>query len=137
MTLSDRQNQLIEDLALIDNAQERFAAAIDRKSKQPALAEHDRTEANRVKACLSPVWIAGRFTNGRCYFACHAESPLVKGLIGLLCEIYDGGTPGEIVPLEPTLFEELGLNRTLSPTRRNGLASARSFIRDFAARQHT
>ena len=57
-----------------------------------------------------------------------------NGLIALLCAIYEGGTPAEVAALEPTLFEELGLNRTLSPTRRHGLASARAFIRDFALR---
>ncbi|HRG55455.1 MAG TPA: SufE family protein [Lacunisphaera sp.] len=36
---------------------------------------------------------------------------------------------------EPSLLEQLGLDRNLSPTRLNGLRSVRARIRDFAAGQ--
>ena len=65
----------------------------------------------------------------------HAESALVKGLAAALCELYDDATPGEILEVEPELFETLGIAANLTPTRLNGLAHIRAYIAAFA-RQH-
>jgi cysteine desulfuration protein SufE len=57
---------------------------------------------------------------------------MVKALVVLMVELYDGATPAEIAATEPTFFDELGLTRDLSPTRRNGLASVRARIKTIA-----
>jgi cysteine desulfuration protein SufE len=79
------------------------------------------------------VWVIGESqSDGTLTLRCDADSPLVKGLIHLLCEAYSGGTPMEIVATEPAFLDELGLLRDLSPTRRNGLAAVRARIREIA-----
>ncbi len=135
MTLAEKQQQLIADYAIIDDPQERLSAVVDDARKQPALPDTDRTEANRVKGCVSLAWITAELRDGRCYFRNDADSPLVRGLLKLLCDLYSGATPAEVATTEPVLFEELGLARNLSPTRLNGLRSVRAKIRDFAAAQ--
>lgn len=124
---------MIEDLAIIDDPQERLSLVVDRARKRPPLPESDRTEAHRVRGCVSQAWIVGERRDGRCYYRCDADSPLVRGLLVLLCDLYSDATPAEIVATEPVLVEELGLARNLSPTRLNGLRSVRAAIRDFAA----
>lgn len=133
MTLAEKQQQMIEDLAIIDDPQERLSVVVDRARKRPALPEAERTEAHRVKGCISQAWIVGERHDGRCYFRCDADSPLVRGLVVLLCDLYNDAPPAEIVATEPELIEQLGLARNLSPTRLNGLRSVRAAIRDFAA----
>jgi cysteine desulfuration protein SufE len=80
------------------------------------------------------VWLIGRLEEGRCHFLMDADSPLVKGLVALLCELYDGATPEEIVTTAPEIISALDLDRQISPTRLNGLASVRAMIRAFAER---
>ena len=133
MTLAEKQQQMIDDLALIENPQERFSAMVDRARSRPPLPEAERTEANRVKGCVSLAWITAEVRDGRCHFRCDADSPLVRGLLVLLCDLYSGATPAEVAATEPDLLEELGLAQNLSPTRLNGLRSVRAKIRDFAA----
>ena len=96
MTLAEKQQQMIDDLALIENPQERFAAVVDRAKTRPPLPEADRTEANRVKGCVSLAWITEEVRDGRCHFRCDADSPLVRGLLVLLCDLYSGATPAEV-----------------------------------------
>jgi cysteine desulfuration protein SufE len=132
VTLAEKQAQMIEDLAIIDDPQERLSLVVDRARKRPPLPEAERTEAHRVKGCISQAWLVGERRDGRCYFRCDADSPLVRGLVVLLCDLYSDATPAEIVATEPVLIEELGLARNLSPTRLNGLRSVRAAIRDFA-----
>ncbi len=133
MTLAEKQQQMTEDLLLIEDAQERLAAVVDRARKRPPLPEADRTEANRARGCVSAAWVAGELRDGRCHFRSDADSPLVRGLLALLCDFYSDASPADVVATEPELLEKAGLARSLSPTRLNGLRSVRAKIRDFAA----
>jgi cysteine desulfuration protein SufE len=133
VTLAEKQHQLIEDYAIIPDPQERLAAVVDRARRRPPLPETERTEANRVRGCVSLAWVVGEVRAGRCYFRSDADSPLVRGLLVLLCDFYSDATPAEVAATEPALLEELGLARNLSPTRLNGLRSVRARIREFAA----
>lgn len=132
MTLAEKQTQLAADYAIIDDPQERLAAVVDRARKIPPLPEAERTEANRVKGCVSLAWVVGEVRAGRCFFRSDADSPLVRGLLKLLCDFYSDAPPAEVAATEPALLELLGLERNLSPTRLNGLRSVRAKIRDFA-----
>lgn len=135
MTLAEKQQQLIADYGLIDDPQERLSAIVDRARRTPPLAETERTEPNRVKGCISQAWIVCEVRDGRCAFRADADSPLVRGLLALLTDLYHGATPVEVAATEPALIEELGLDRQLSPTRLNGLRSVRAKIREFALAQ--
>lgn len=125
---------MIADLLLIEDAQERLASIVDRARPRLAVSRAEHVDDNRVRGCVSPVWLVREFSGGRCHFRSDAESPMVRGLVALLCDLYSGGTAEDIVATEPVLLEQLGLLRTLSPTRLNGLRSVRATIRDFAAR---
>ncbi|WP_091060895.1 SufE family protein [Opitutus sp. GAS368] len=133
MSLVEKQSQLVADYEIIPDPQERLAAVVDQARKRPPLPDTARTEANRVKGCVSLAWIVGELRDGRCFFRSDADSPLVRGLLVLLCDFYSGATPAEVMATEPALLEELGLARNLSPTRLNGLRSVRAKIREFAA----
>lgn len=133
MTVVEKQNQIVEDFGVIENRQERLAAIVDRARRQPPLPAAARTGENRVAGCVSAVWILAELREGRLHFRHDADSPLVRGLVALLCDLYEGGTPEEIVRVEPALLEELDLLRDLTPTRRNGLAAVRARLKALAA----
>jgi len=135
VTLAEKQSQLIEDFAIIEDAQERLAAIIDRTRTRTPLPETERNEDNRVKGCISLAWVVGEVREGRCYFRSDADYPLVRGLLSLLCDFYSDAGTADIAATEPALFERLGLAKNLSPTRLNGLRSVRAKIRDFAVAQ--
>ncbi len=135
MTVAEKQRQIIEDFAIIENRQERLAAIVDRARNLQPLPSSERTEGHRVAGCVSAVWLLAETNGTRMRFRHDADSPLVRGLVALVCEIYEGGTPEEIVATEPTVLEELDLIRDLTPTRRNGLAAVRSRIKALALEQ--
>ena len=133
MTLADHQRTLIAKLSIIEDAHERLAAITSRAKKWPVPAEDERTDERLVRGCSSRVWFVGEVRDGRCHFRIDADSPLVKGIATLLCEVYEGGTPEEVLAVEPEIIAGLGIDRMLSPTRLNGLAAVRNTIREFAA----
>ncbi len=135
MNLPHKQRQIVAKYRIIEDAHERLAAITARGRKWPAPSAEERIDANRVQGCVSPVWLTASLEDGRCRFRVAADSTLVLGLAALLCELYDGEPPAEIASFEPDLFHELGLEKQLSPTRLNGLASVRRVVREFAASQ--
>ena len=132
MTVSEKQTQLIDDLRIIEDVQERLSAVVSRATKRSLPAEA-KVDAHRVQGCVSSVWLVPTIENGLCHFGFDADSPMVKGLVGLVCEVYEGGTPNDVANTKLALWEPLGFHKLLSPTRMNGLASVQSKIQAFAA----
>lgn len=132
MSFNAQQQSLLEELSLLDDPQERLAAAVDRIRRRPALGAEERRPEFRVRGCISQVWLIATLADGRCHFRADGDSPLVRALVLLLVDFFDGSTPTEILALAADPLEQLGLTRQLSPTRRNGLAAVRAAIRAFA-----
>ena len=132
MPLPDKLQRLIDEFAFIDDPQERMALVVDRARRLPLFPEGERTETHRVRGCVSQAWIVGELHNNRCFFHCDADSPLVKGLLALLCEFFSDAPPAEVAASAADPLGALGLARHLSPTRQNGLAQACVRIREIA-----
>lgn len=135
MSLEEKQQSLIDDLNLIHDPHERLNVVVTRGSAMKLAAEH-KTEANLVPGCVSRVWLHGECVDGRTSFICDAESPMVKGLAALLCELYTDAEPAEVTAVEPRVWDACGFSKMLSPTRLNGLANMRNRIRTMARQFH-
>ncbi|MDZ4406091.1 SufE family protein [Prosthecobacter sp.] len=133
MTLAEKQQSLIDDLNIIHDPHERLNAVVSRGASMKLDAAH-KIEANLVPGCVSRVWLHGELVDGRTRFVCDAESPMVKGLAALLCELYTDSDPQEVVTIDPKVWEGCGFTKMLSPTRLNGLANMRKLIREMAER---
>lgn len=130
--MTDRQQEFLDDLNIIEDPQERLTIVVDRAKNHPPFTDSERTDDHRVSGCVSQVWLVSEFRDGQCHFRCDADGPLVKGLVALLCDYFSGATPTEIVSNDTYPLAELRLLQNLSPTRQNGLAAVRAAIRSFA-----
>lgn len=132
MSLHDKQTELIADLNLIENVQERLAA-LSSYIGGVALPEGQKTDDLLVPGCVSRVWLQAELRDGRCHFRSAADSPIVAGLVALLCQLYTDSEPAEVVAEEPRIWLECGFHKVLSPTRVNGLTAVRRRMREWAA----
>lgn len=132
--------ELAENFALFDEWEDRYRYLIDLGRKLPDFPDALKTEAHKVRGCMSQVWMvpghpAGDSTgdSGRFAFAADSDAHIVKGLIAVLGSLYSGKTREEIRQIDPeAAFRTLGLDQHLSPSRRNGLVSMVEKIRAFA-----
>ena len=132
MFLADKLQRLIDEFTVLDDPQERLSAVVERAKRIPPLAPHQRIDSNRVRGCVSVVWITAAVSAGKCVFQGDAESPVVRGLVLLLCDFFTGASAAEVASSDLNPLDALDLARNLSPTRRHGLAAARQAVRDFA-----
>jgi cysteine desulfuration protein SufE len=132
MSLAEKQRQLIEDLNLIPDVQERLSALTTYAARM-RLDPRQQVDANLVPGCVSRVWLHGELREGFTRFDCEADSPMVKALAAVLCDLYSEATPAEVVAVEPDIWQQCQFTKMLSPTRLNGLANVRRMIREKAA----
>jgi cysteine desulfuration protein SufE len=130
--LAEKLHRVVGEFAPFEDAHERLTAVVERARRTPPLTPADRADANRVRGCVSVVWLVAEMREGRCHFRSDAESPIVRGLVAFLCDFFSGAPPEEIITSTADPLAALDLTRNLSPTRRNGLAAAHKAIRDFA-----
>lgn len=85
--------------------------------------EDKREEKYKVKGCQSQVWLYPEFKDGKVFFFGDSDAVLVKGIVGLLVNVYSDATPDEILSTKPEFLKEVGITEHLSMNRSNGLAA--------------
>ena len=130
-------DELIENFEFLGDWEERFAYLIELGKKLPPLDESEMVEDNRVHGCQATVWLRMLPISGEPLafeIRADADAFIVKGLIAVLLLVYSGRTAQQITATDCTgTFTRLGLDKHLSPTRRNGLHSMVSRIKALAA----
>lgn len=132
MTVADTERALVEELMILPDPQERLAHLMRRAARRPPWPASQRSDTDLVPGCVSRVWLVGTLENDRCHFQVAADSPMVHGLMGLLCDVYEGAAPAEVMAVKTTIFTTTGLDRSLSPTRLAGLAQAQARLAHLA-----
>lgn len=113
--------ELADNFSLFDDWEDRYRYLIDLGKRVPAMDNSLKTEENKVRGCTSQVWMVAGMPGGRLQFQADSDAQIIRGLIYILGLAYQGKTAVEIDTLNiNTVFEELGLDRHLSPNRRNG-----------------
>ena len=121
-TWPDNVNDMVEDFTFLDDWEDRYMHVIDMGKALPPLIANEKSDVNKVKGCVSQVWLITEKKDGKLSFRGDSDAHIVKGLVAIVLQIYSGRTPTEIQTLdaEPILME-LGLAEHLSPQRSNGL----------------
>ena len=133
--MSASLDDIIANFDLLDEWDDRYRYLIELGKKLPQLDETEMADEHRVHGCQASVWLRMLpQTNGT--FDIHADSDafIVRGLIAVLLMIYNGKNAKQILDTDSTAtFAQLGLDKHLSPTRRNGLHSMVSRVRALAS----
>ncbi|MGF1590315.1 MAG: SufE family protein [Pleurocapsa sp.] len=102
------------------NPKQKYAQLLHYASQLPAMPESFKTEENKVKGCVSQVYITASLENGKICYQGDSDAQLVKGLVAFLIAGLNDLTPEEIIKIEPDFIEDTGLNVSLTPSRANG-----------------
>ena len=131
MTIEERAQDIRDEFDFLDDWEARYAHIIDLGKSNPPLAEHERTEATRVRGCASQVWMVSALKDDdRLEVRAESDAMIVSGLIALLVRLYSGATRSEILGFDAAaLLEDIGVSGALTAQRSNGLASMLARIR--------
>lgn len=124
-TMSSEIDTLIEDFELLDNWEERYRYVIELGRDLAPLSEADHSAANKVKGCVSQVWLKTEVASDSdpvLQFTGDSDAHIVRGLIAILLKLISGKPASYIVATDVrAVFEKIGLTEHLTPQRSNGL----------------
>ena len=121
MTIDEKVEQIGEDLSIFSDANEKVEYILDLGRSATTLPPELKNGATLVKGCASRAWLTAECKGGRVHFEAEGESPLAKGMLVLLLEIFNDRTPEEILSFDPSKLREIGLQELLSPVRQQGM----------------
>ncbi|PHQ33257.1 SufE family protein [Rhodopirellula bahusiensis] len=128
--------ELYEEFEDLPDWDERCDYLIDLGFSLPELPAESKTEENRVHGCQSNVWLVADIKKSNpptVEFLANSDAVIVNGLIAVIAALYSRKTPQEIISINAEeAFKKLGLERHLSPQRRNGLYSMVQRVRELA-----
>ncbi len=129
--------ELVDNLELLEDWEERYRYLIELGRKLPPLPDDQHTEQNKVRGCMSQVWmfpqVDDRTSPPTLHFLADSDAHIVKGLIAVLVVVYSGKTAQEILDIDiHAVFTRLGLEKHITPNRRNGFFSMVGRIQDLA-----
>ena len=132
------------DFALLDDWEDRYRYLIELGRGLAPFPEALRTDTNKVRGCVSQVWLSSSARhNGTgdapiMEFQGDSDAYIVRGLIAVLFALVQGKTAEEILRADAqATFAELGLKEHLTPQRSNGFFSMVERIRGDARAVHT
>ena len=132
MAVVQNIEDLTESFALMNDWEERYSLLIDLGRQLPEFPENEKTEANKIKGCVSQVWMLPAVKDGIFTFQADSDAHLVKGLVALLYVVYNNQPVTVLRDIDVTgLFNRLELGQNLTPNRRNGFFAIVDKIRSF------
>lgn len=127
------QQEVLEEFQLFDDWMDRYQYIIDLGKRLPAMPQDEMVDDNRIRGCQSQVWLVAEPQGDRLHFRATSDAAIVSGLIAILLRIYSDKRPQDILDTPADFVATLGLEKHLSPTRSNGLASMLTAIRRYAS----
>ena len=132
-------DELIDDFAYLEDWEDRYRYVIELGKDLEPLADEDHSDANKVKGCVSQVWLRTDVSKGDdgapvLHFTGDSDAHIVRGLIAIVLTLYSDRPAREIVATGPDdTFSKIGLDEHLSPQRSNGLHAMVQRIQNDAA----
>ena len=118
-------DEVVEIFDILGDWDQRYQYLVELGEKLPAMPEEYRTGENKVKGCMSQVWVKAyrdaRDPNHIHYYG-DCDTSIIKGVLALLIQLLDGKTVEEIEALDvDEFFRRLKLDENLSPNRHFGV----------------
>ena len=125
--------EVIDGFSFFENWEDKYQYLIDLGKNVPKMDEKLKVDENKLKGCQSVVYFSYSVNNnGSINFMANSDAAIVQGLIALMLKVYSGRKPQEILDIDIRFLEQIGLDEHLSPTRKNGLSSLISSIKNAA-----
>lgn len=122
-------DDILETFEFLDDWEDRYKYVIDLGRELPEFPETDRTDNNKVRGCVSQVWLVTETShngNGEPVLTYRGDSDalIVQGLVAIVLALFSGRTAAQILETDVDgVFAKIGLKEHLTPQRSNGLNS--------------
>jgi cysteine desulfuration protein SufE len=121
--IQEVQEEILTEFRNLEDWTERYKHIIRLGRELPPLDEKHKIEENLVRGCQAQVWLHTHLEDGKVIFEADSDAAITKGLVAMMVRFYSGRDPDTIIKTDPVFIKKIGMEKHLSPTRSNGLAS--------------
>jgi len=118
-------DEIVDIFELLGDWDQRYAYLVELGEQLPTMPEELKTDDNKVKGCMSQVWIhaySDEIQPEVINFYGDCDTSIIKGVLALLIQLTSGRTLEDINKLDVDIFfERLNLDENLSPNRHVGV----------------
>ena len=112
-----------EEMAPLEG-HDRLQYIIDEAKKVEPLQEKFKTEENKIRGCISNLWVTGKvLEDGTMEYKHDADSHMTKGTAKVIIDLVNGAHRSEVAHLTLESFMPLGIRELLTMQRQVGFAS--------------
>ena len=112
-----------EEMAPLEG-HDRLQYIIDEAKKVEPLQEKFKTEENKIRGCISNLWVTGKvLEDGTMEYKHDADSHMTKGTAKVIIDLVNGEYRSEVAHLTLESFMPLGIRELLTMQRQVGFAS--------------
>ena len=127
-SIVDRQEKIRVKFASFTDPDDKWKFLLDLAREHKGMDASLKAEKFIIQGCASTMYLVPKFDGVKIHFEMDVEggttNPLIsRGLGALALQIFNDMAPADILSVDPTFFQQIGLNVGLSPTRSNGFAS--------------
>ena len=120
MTYPAQLVELIEEFQDVEDQMERLEMVFEMADEVVLIPIDDWSDQTRVVGCQSEAHVRVTLDDGKVLMASAADAQLVQGLMGILTIAINGSAPAQALLLSPEFAQEMGILKSLSPSRSNG-----------------
>lgn len=120
MTYPAQLVELIEEFQDVDDQMERLEMVFEMADEVVLIPIDEWSDHTRVIGCQSEAHVRVSLDDGKVLMASAADAQLVQGLMGILTIAINGSAPAQALLLSPEFAQEMGILKSLSPSRSNG-----------------
>ena len=117
---SEALEKMVLRLKSTNDPRKRYEYVLWLAKKLPPMPMDLQTEEYLVKGCVSKVYVAAKFLEGRIKWTGESDALITRGLLALLIEGLNDLTPQQVCSIDPSFIKETGLHASLTPSRANG-----------------
>jgi cysteine desulfuration protein SufE len=124
---------IAENLAFLDDWEERYRYIIELGQALPPLDDNEKNAETRVHGCVSQVWLVSNHDGAHLVYRGESDAMIVRGLVAILVALYSGRPANEVADVDAIqVFDDLHLREHLTTQRSNGLVAMVNRIRSEA-----
>ena len=129
-------DEIVDIFELLGDWDQRYQYLIELGEKLPPMPDSLKTDDNKVKGCISQVWVIAEVDNdGKVSFVGDSDTSVIKGILALLINLCNGRKAGDIQTINmDEIFKRLNLDEHLSPNRHVGVYAMFDLMKQKARR---
>ena len=113
-------NNIVKKLKSTNDPKRKYEYILWLGKKLPSPNNEILIPKNKVKGCVSEVYVKGTLKQGKIYWQGFSDALITRGLLSFLISGLNELSPQDILNLINNFIEDTGLKKSLTPSRSNG-----------------